>query len=322
MNRPAQLVAAIVGPTASGKSAIAIEIARRLEGEIVSADSMMVYRGLDVGTAKPPEALRRQIPHHLIDIVEPTEEFSAAQYQPLARAAIYDITARGRLPLVTGGTGLYVSAALDDMTFPATDTTNAIRQRLQAEADELGAYNLHKKLGEVDPSAAMSIHPNNVRRTIRALEVYELTGRKFSEAAGSFKKRRYLADTVAIGVSYPKDELWRRIDVRTIKMIERGWVQEAETLFYGGRSISRTAGQALGYRELRDHLMGLASLEQTIERIRLATRHYAKRQMTWFRADARIEWVEAKAGEGVVDLADKVELIIRDRYRKVFSEIS
>lgn len=319
MNRPAQIIAAIVGPTASGKSAVAIDIARRLDGEIVSADSMMVYRGLDIGTAKPPEALRRQVPHHMIDIVEPTEDFSAAQYQPLARAAIYDITARGRLPLITGGTGLYVSAALDDMSFPATDATNATRQKLQMDADELGAYQMHKRLAEVDPSAAMSIHPNNVRRTIRALEVYELTGRKFSEAAGSFKKRRYVNDTVTIGIAYPKDELMRRIDVRTIKMIERGWVKEAETLFYGGRSISRTAGQALGYRELRDHLMGLASLEQTVERIRLATRHYAKRQMTWFKADLRIEWVEGRAGEGAAELADKVELIIRDRYRKAFT---
>ncbi len=319
MNRPAQIIAAIVGPTASGKSAVAIDIARRLDGEIVSADSMMVYRGLDIGTAKPPEALRRQVPHHMINIVEPTEDFSAAQYQPLARAAIYDITARGRLPLITGGTGLYVSAALDDMSFPATDATNATRQKLQMDADELGAYQMHKRLAEVDPSAAMSIHPNNVRRTIRALEVYELTGRKFSEAAGSFKKRRYVNDTVTIGIAYPKDELMRRIDVRTIKMIERGWVKEAETLFYGGRSISRTAGQALGYRELRDHLMGLASLEQTVERIRLATRHYAKRQMTWFKADLRIEWVEGRAGEGAAELADKVELIIRDRYRKAFT---
>lgn len=320
MTTPGELIVAIVGPTASGKSAVAIDLARRLEGEIVSADSMMVYRGMDIGTAKPPVALRRQIPHHLIDVVEPTEEFSAALYQPLARAAIYDIAARGRLPLVTGGTGLYVSAALDDMSFPAADSTAKVRERLQAEADQMGAYFIHQKLAATDPSAAMSIHPNNVRRIIRALEVYELTGRKFSEISGSFKRRRYMKNgTVTVGIAFDRDELWRRIDVRTVKMMDRGWIKEAEALFYGGQTFSRTAAQALGYRQLRDHLMGLATLEQTVERIRLATRHYAKRQMTWFRADPRIIWVDAHAGMDATDLADKVELIIRGRQGKAFS---
>jgi tRNA dimethylallyltransferase len=313
---PSLFVAAIVGPTASGKSAIAISLAKRLGGEIVSADSMMIYRGLDIGTAKPPLRLRQEIPHHLIDIADPSEEFSAALYQPLARAAIVDISTRGMVPIVVGGTGLYVSAALDDLTFPASAATSDVRARLQRQADELGAFALHKELAEVDPSAAMSIHPNNVRRVIRALEVHELTGRKFSEMAGSFKERRYLDDTITVGINYDRDELWRRIDVRTVKMLERGWIQEAERLYYGGHEISRTAGQALGYREIRDHLMGLASLEQTVERIRLATRHYAKRQMTWFRADRRVHWIDAHAGEGAEQLTDKVELYIRTTHGK------
>ncbi len=310
-------VLAIVGPTASGKSAVAMILAERLGGEVVSADSMQVYRGMDIGTAKPPAVVRDRVPHHLIDIMDPSENCSAAVYQDYARAAIEDIIARGKLPIVAGGTGLYVSAALDNLHFPQTQEASEVRTKLQAEAEQLGAFELHSRLRDIDPIAASNIHVNNTRRVIRALEVYELTGKKYSDLAGSFKKRSSLYDTVFIGIAYDKEELKRRIAVRTRRMIENGWVEETRLLFAGDRQISRNAAQAIGYVTLKQYIDGHLTMEEAVDKIIKATSSYAKRQMTWFRADPRIVWIEPGAAEGAEEIADEVLLYLKSNRKGV-----
>lgn len=304
-------VLAIVGPTASGKSAIAIRLAERLGGEIVSADSMMVYRGMDIGTAKPPSILRDRIPHHMIDIIDPENDFSVAEYQPQARAAIENISSRGLLPIVVGGTGLYVSGAVDNLRFPTDGGASYLREKLKAEADEIGPFRMHEKLKALDPEAASSIHINNVRRIIRALEVYELTGEKYSEAGTGFKSRKAVYDVLFAGIEYDRDELYRRINVRTDRMLLNGWVEETGRLFAEGRIISKTAAKAIGYAQIKRHLDGEMTIEAAADLIKTVTRRYAKRQMTWFNADQRITWFRPMAGPDADDPADAIELFLR-----------
>lgn len=309
-----RFVPAIVGPTASGKSATAIALAERINGEIVSADSMMVYRGMDIGTAKPPLKLRQNIPHHLIDILDPWEDCSAALYQRRAAKAISDIFKRGRPPIVVGGTGLYVSAALDDLTFPTASDTREVRRRLENEAAELGEYEMHTRLNKIDPAAAVAINVKNVRRVIRALEVYELTGRKFSESAGAFKKRQAVYDNVVlIGVDYDREELKRRIRVRTERMMEHGWVDEVRRLYSSEQGLSATASQAIGYKTLNKYIDGRLTREEAVEKINRTTAAYAKRQMTWFNADSRVVWLKPKPEEGPTELADRVILYLKSK---------
>ncbi|MFA5867737.1 MAG: tRNA (adenosine(37)-N6)-dimethylallyltransferase MiaA [Actinomycetota bacterium] len=305
------LVLAIVGPTASGKSAVAMILAERLGGEVVSADSMQVYRGMDIGTAKPPTEVRERVRHHLIDIMDPSENCTAALFQSLARAAIEDIIERGKIPIIVGGTGLYVSAAVDNLHFPQTQETSEVRMRLQEEAEELGAFKLHSRLREIDPVGASNIHVNNTRRVIRALEVYELTGKKYSDVAGSFKKRRSLYDTVFMGLDYEKEELKRRIAVRTNRMIEKGWVEETRQLFAGDRLISRNAAQAIGYATLKQYIDGHLTMDEAVEQVIKTTSAYAKRQMTWFKADPRVVWLEPDVKDGAAELADEVVLYLK-----------
>lgn len=314
-------VLAIVGPTASGKSDVARILAERLDGEVVSADSMQVYRGMDIGTSKQPLSLRARVPHHLIDIMEPAENCTAALFQEYARGAIENIIARGKLPVVTGGTGLYVSAALDNLHFPQTQEASEIRQRLLEEEEELGALKLHLRLKEIDPEAASSIHVNNVRRVIRALEVHELTGKKYSDVAGAFKKRQSLYDTVFIGIAYDKEELKRRIAVRTKRMIEQGWVEETRQLFAQDRYLSRNAAQAIGYTTLKQYIDGRLTREEAVDRIIGATTAYAKRQMTWFKADPRVVWLKPEENEGAPELADKVILYLNQSAREPLDQI-
>lgn len=306
-------VLAVVGPTASGKSSAAIRLAERLDGEIISADSMMVYRGMDIGTAKPPAVLRERIRHHLIDVADPSEDFSAALYQPMARRAVEDILSRGRLPIIAGGTGLYVSAALDDLRFPSTEESAAIRRELQEEADEKGPYALHERLALVDPAAAAMIHINNTRRVIRALEVYELTGVKFSEAGAGFKARKSVFNVIFAGLEYEREELYRRINVRTEKMAAAGWAEEAGRLFAPGKTVGKTAAKAIGYSELKRYLDGEISFETAVEMIKMATRRYAKRQMCWFKADKRIVWFNPAMVSGADEAADAIELYFNEK---------
>lgn len=304
---------AIVGPTAVGKTEISLEVASKLNGEIISCDSMQVYRYMDIGTAKPSPAERARVPHHLIDVVDPDEPFNVAKYQELARAAISDITARGRLPILSGGTGLYMKAVTCDLLFPMEGASWELRKRLLEEAQSLGPGHLHARLAEIDPETARRLHPNDVRRVVRALEVYELTGTPLSEhiSRTSGCKPRY--DLVAIGLTRDRARLYQRIDERVNRMIEAGLVEETKRLLSLGYRRTLTSGQALGYREIVDYLMGRATLSETIGLIQRNTRRYAKRQLTWFRADPRIIWVDLDRFPSTSEACAEIEALIEGK---------
>jgi len=280
---------AIVGPTASGKTEFAIEVAERLSAEIVCADSTTVYRGMDVGTAKPTLEQRTRVPHHLVDVAEPSEPFTVVRYQRLAREAIEEIRGRGLRVLLVGGSGLYVRAVVDDLVFPPTDP--AVRERLEAEAAASGAAAMYRRLTELDPPAADRIEPDNVRRTVRALEVAEITGRPFSSYAEAWD--RYPADRVrAAGVDVPRPELYRRIDARVQAQLAEGMIEEVKELAHRGLSGWLTASQAIGYAEFARHLEGELSLDEAVARTVKRTKALARRQLAWFRRDPRIRWFD------------------------------
>ncbi len=279
-------VLAVVGPTASGKTGLALDVAERLDAEIVSADAMLVYRGMDIGTAKPSPAERARVPHHLVDVVDPSEEFSVARFQPLARAAVADVLARGRVPLLVGGSGLYFHAVVDDFAFPPTDPS--VRARLEAEAGRTGPAALYARLAAADPAAASRIQPGNLRRTVRALEVIELTGRPFSSfrAAMDAPVSRY--ELTVVGLDPGREALRRRVAERVAAMVEAGLVAEVRRL--AATPLSRTARQALGYKELLDAFEQGGQVEAAVQQIVARTRAYARRQLAWFRRDPRIRW--------------------------------
>jgi len=284
-------VLAIVGPTAVGKSELALRLATRLGGEIISADSMQVYKGLDIATAKPSLTERLLCPHHLIDIVDPKETFSAADYQKMARTAVLEILSRGKLPIFCGGTGLYLRAALDDYNFTAIENNSEVRKRLQQELREVGLPALHNRLKSVDPKVAARVDQHDERRIVRALEVFETTGR----ALGSWESEKDIGasiyDALIIGLTRPRAELYVRIDERVEQMLQSGLLEEAKKYFDQG--LSYVSGQALGYKELYPYFKGETTLEEAAEKLKRQTRRYAKRQITWFRADARVRWVNA-----------------------------
>lgn len=282
----------LVGPTAGGKSALAMALARQIGGEIVSADSMQVYRGMDIGTSKPSVEDRRAVPHHGLDLVEPQVEFTVAMYRRYALTALEAIQARGRTPILVGGTGLYIRAVIDGLC-PAPEADPAYRETLEHEAALIGAAALHARLQHADPDAAAKIHPHNTRRVIRALEVYYVSGKPLSvwqrQTAG-------VAETWAvrqIGLLPPREALDARIDARVRAMVAAGLVPEARALHRQG--VSRTAGQALGYKELFAAFEGRWTETEAITRIQRSTRRYARRQLTWFRRDARITWMTPPA---------------------------
>ena len=284
-------ILAVVGPTASGKSALALTLAERLGGEIVSCDSMQVYRGMDIGTAKPTPAELARVPHHLIDILEPEQPFSAMDFADAADRAIRDICSRGRVPVLCGGTGLYLDTLLRG---PETETPGA-DPTVRAVADARGAEVLHGMLREVDPVCAEAVHPNNVRRVIRALEVFRTTGVTKSEWDRRSAQRESPYDATVIGLEYgDRALLYDRIDRRVDQMIAEGLVAETEALLRRGVfEASPTARGAIGYKELLPYCLGEESLEQATETLKIATRRYAKRQMTWFRAKPYVRWVRA-----------------------------
>ena len=279
-------VLALVGPTAAGKTEVALEVAERLDAEVVSADAMLVYRGMDIGTAKPTPQERARVRHHLVDLVDPGEEFSVARFQPLARAAIADVLGRGRVPLLVGGSGLYFHAVVDEFVFPPTDP--AVRARLEAEAAEAGPAELYRRLAATDPPAAARIQPGNLRRTVRALEVIELTGRPFSSfrAAMDDPLSRYRLTVLGLD---PGPELLRaRVAERVAAMAEAGLADEVRRL--AERPLSRTARQALGYKELLDAMDAGTPLAEALAAVVRRTRAYARRQLAWFRRDPRVRW--------------------------------
>ncbi|MDO8963228.1 MAG: tRNA (adenosine(37)-N6)-dimethylallyltransferase MiaA [Coriobacteriia bacterium] len=284
-------VVAVVGPTGVGKTAAGEEIALRLGGEIVSADSMQVYRGMDVGTAKAlPE--QRRVPYHCVDLVDPGTPYSAALFQSDARAAIDTLLERARTPVVVGGTGLYVRAALDEMSFPRGMAASPAREQLERLADVLGPQGIHAYLAERDPESAAMIHPNNVRRVIRAIEMLESDGVPYSEQAAGFAQRRSSYETVYIGLTMDRARLYGRIDARVDAMIASGLLDEVRGLLEIGYREALTATQAIGYKEFVPVIDGTAPLAEAIESVKLSSRRYAKRQLTWFRGDPRITWLD------------------------------
>ena len=288
-------VAALVGPTAVGKTELAVSVAETLGAEIVSIDSMQVYRRMDVGTDKPSPELRRRVPHHMIDVFDPAEEVTVAQFQATARAAVDDISSRGRLPLLVGGSGLYFRAVVDPLEFPPH--APEVRERLEEEAETKGARHLHARLAGVDPVAAGRIEPSNARRTIRALEVIEITGRPFSQ--DSWDRYESIYDLSVVGLTRPRDELDERVAARVDRMLMRGLVDEARAV--AGAGMSRAPRQALGYRQvLEAPSADEVGLRDEIVR---ATRRFARRQEAWFRSDPRVVWVDASradVGERIV----------------------
>jgi len=293
----APTVIAVVGPTAVGKSTLAEALAVELGGEIVSADAMQVYRGMDIGTAKP-SAGERTVPYHCIDLVDPGEAYSAARFQHDARAAIAGIAERGHVPILCGGTGLYVRAALDDWSFPEGEALTPGRARLEALATEIGPDALHALLAEHDSEAAVRIHPNNVRRVVRALEMLE-SGTSYAQQATRFAERKSVYDTVMLGLTMDRDRLYARIEERVDAMLAAGLLDEVRGLLTSGFRGALTAAQAIGYKELVPVIEHGTDLSDAVASIEQATRRYAKRQMTWFRADPRIRWLD------VTDLSPK-----------------
>jgi tRNA dimethylallyltransferase len=295
-------VIAVVGATAAGKSDLAVELALRLGGEAVNADSMQLYRGMDIGTAKLTREEMRGVPHHLLDVWDVTETASVAEYQRLSADAIAGIRARGRVPVLVGGSGLYVRAALDRLEFPGTDP--AVRARLEAELEREGSAALHARLRERDPAAAEAILPSNGRRIVRALEVIEITGRPFTASLPEHVYR--YGSVVQIGLGVPRETLDERIALRVRRMWDAGLVDEVRALEKRGLRDGLTAGRALGYAQVLRFLAGEWTEERAMEETVRTTRRFARRQESWFRRDPRVRWLPHDAPDLVERALDLV----------------
>ena len=282
-------VVAIIGPTAVGKTALSIRLAKELDGEIINGDSMQVYKGLDIGTAKITSEEMQGIPHHLLDIKEPTEGFSVAEYQQLVRAKIEEINARGKMPIIVGGTGLYVQSVLYDFQFTEQQVDEAARAAYYSQLEKLGPEAMHARLAEVDPETAATIHPNNTRRVIRALEIAELAG---SSKANEEHQRGTIPmyNHFIIGIDMDREKLYERINLRVDIMMQQGLLEEARTLFDAGIRDTQ-AVKAIGYKELFAYFEGRATLDEAVEQIKQNSRRYAKRQLTYFRNKMDIHWI-------------------------------
>ena len=291
----------IVGPTAVGKTEISIQLAERLNGEIISADSRLFYRGMDIGTAKPSAEEQARVPHHLIDIANPDEILSLAVFQQKAKEIIDDIHTRIKLPFLVGGTGQYVRAVTQGWTPPEVEPNDELRDQLEKEKDEKGIYWLHDKLRNLDPEAASKIDPRNARRTIRALEVIMATGKKFSEQRGQGESPYHL---ITIGLTRPREELYQRVDERIELMFSNGFIDEVKTLLDNGYPPTLPTMSAIGYREVVSVIQGELTEEQAKVQIRRATRIYVRRQANWFKeSDPNIHWF--KVQEGAIEEIDE-----------------
>jgi tRNA dimethylallyltransferase len=294
----------IVGPTAVGKTEISIQLAERFGGEIVSADSRLFYRGMDIGTAKPTAEELRRVPHHLIDVAAPDNIWGLAVFQKAAHAAITEIQSRGRLPFLVGGTGQYVRAVIETWDLPAQEPDFAMRAILEAWAAEIGPLGLHQKLALIDPQAAARIDPNNVRRTVRALEVIFHTGKRFSDQGG---KKKSIYSVLQIGFIRPRPELYSRIDLRIEQMLKSGFMDEVQVLLNQGYAPDLPTLSAIGYREMIAHLQGKMSLEDAVIQMKRLTRVFVRRQANWFNSiDPNINWFQVEPGT-----VDRVEQFIR-----------
>lgn len=299
----------LAGPTATGKTGLAIALAQHLGGEIVSADSRQIYRNMDIGTAKPTPEQRAQVPHHLLDVVAPDEPYTLAQYQADAQTAVASIHARGRLSLLVGGTGLYIRAVVDNLAIPRVPPNAELRQQLEEEAAAHGSAVLHARLTALDPTGASRIDPANLRRVIRALEVTLLTGQPFSAQQGA---RPSPYRPLFLGLNGPRDVLYQRADQRVDAMLAAGLVQEVQRLLAAGYDWRLPSMSSLGYQEIASFLRGEISLKAAIERLKFNTHHYIRRQLTWFRAEPRLHWLDFTAPDLEKETLNIAELWARN----------
>lgn len=303
-------IVAVVGPTASGKTSLAIQLAERLETEIVSADSMQFYRGMEIGTGSPtPDELGR-VKHHFVGFLEPCEDFSAGTFEELAREVVAQINARGKAAVVVGGSGLYISALIDGL-FQGPGKDESIRKRLQDEAEELGVPGLYARLQEADPGYARIIDRNDLRRIVRALEVFELTGTPLSVLHREHHETSTSLDAVQVAPDYPRDVLYARINARVDAMIGQGLINEVRGLIARGYAEHVERLRSLGYREITAHLRGECTLEEAVDLMKQNTRRYAKRQLTWFRGDPRVHWMPVTEDTTEAQLIERALLLIQ-----------
>lgn len=287
-------VLAVVGPTASGKTGLGIALAKEYDGEVISADSMQIYKGMDIASAKPTKEEMDGVPHHLIDFLDRDVVFSAADYVKLAKEKIEEVLSRGKLPIIVGGTGLYIDSLLNNVRFSEGGSDEAYREELYAFAEKHGNEALHERLAMADPEAALNIHPNNLVRVIRALEVLHVTGRTFSELKAESRLEESPYDSLIIGLDFEERQtLYDRINLRVDEMVKMGLVEEARELWRA--SGMKTSANAIGFKELIPYFEGTMTSEACIDKIKQETRRYAKRQLTWFRKNERIKWI--KLGE-------------------------
>lgn len=300
-------ILAVVGPTASGKTALAVKLAKKYDGEIVSADSMQIYKGMDIASAKPTEDEKEGIPHHLMGFLEPTEEFSVSDYVKLASDTIDQIIVRGNLPIVCGGSGLYIRSLLNNISFSDEERNDELRAELNERYINEGGEVLLKELAEFDPESAARLDPSNSKRIVRAIEIYHTTGITMTEQIARSRLVPSHYDVIAIGLTFSdRAKLYERINDRVDRMMEAGLLEETERFYSDKKSI--TASAAIGYKELKPYLEGRMSLEAAVEKLKMETRRYAKRQLTWFRRDEYIKWIEVDTTD---DLMAAAEGIIR-----------
>lgn len=292
---PRRPLVVLTGPTAVGKTKLSVSLARAVGGEIISADSMQVYRHMDIGSAKITREEMQGIPHHLIDVLQPWEDFNVVAFQRMCRECIQDIYGRGKLPILTGGTGFYIQAVLRDIDFTENEENTECRARLERLAQEKGPEYLHGLLTEADPASAEAIHFNNVRRTVRALEYFYLTGERISEHNEQERLREPAYQACYFVLTDDREALYRRIDERVEQMLEAGLVEEVRALRDLGCRKGMVSMQGLGYKEILSCLDGELSLEEAVDQIKRETRHFAKRQLTWFRREKDVIWVDKKA---------------------------
>ncbi len=305
MNTEKKPLLILTGPTAVGKTALSIQLAKAVGGEIVSADSMQVYRHMDIGSAKVTEEEMEGIPHYLIDVLDPQDDFNVATFQTLARQAMYEIYSHGNIPIITGGTGFYIQALLYDIDFKENNEKNPIRKELEQLAKELGDKTpgaLHEKLSHIDPKAARQIHANNIKRVIRAIEYFEQTGEKISEHNEEMHQKESPYNFLYYVLTRDRKTLYERIDKRVDIMIANGLVKEIEKLKAMGCHRGQTSMQGLGYKEILDYLDGSCTLDEAVYILKRDTRHFAKRQLTWFRRERDVRWLDLDRYQGNTDL--------------------
>lgn len=306
-------VLAVVGPTATGKTALGVALAKRFGGEVISADSMQIYRGLDVGTAKVTAEETQGVPHHCVDFLPPEEVFSVADFTALAARLEQEISARGALPILVGGTGLYIQSFLEGIRFTEEKPSNGLREQLAAELEARGPEAMYAELLSVDPQAAATIHPNNRVRVLRALEHYRATGRRLSEQKAASRPSQRPYRSLVLGLDFAdRAQLYRRIDLRVDRMMEQGLLEEAR-LVYDHWDSYRTAAQAIGYKEFFPYFAGEAELAACVEKLKQASRNYAKRQLTWFRHMEGVVWLQADAPDLLDEACRRTEEFLEKR---------